>query len=145
MPATTASEGCGRTRTFPLSRWPGSTSGFFWWSSSSGRPMSFWTRPIFHKFTATICGHIFVSFLALLVLHELEKRLKRKGLKLERRDILRDLLEVREVEVAHGGKWYILRTPLKGVAGKAFQAVGVTPPPTAREANRGAKTDVQAP
>ena len=71
------------------------------------------TRPIFHKFTATICGHIFVSFLALLVLYELEQRLKGKGLKLERRDILRDLMEVREVEVAHEGKRYILRSPLK--------------------------------
>jgi len=40
---------------------------------------------------------------------------------------------VREVEVMHGGKRYILRLPLKGVA----------VPPAIREA-RGAKTDVQA-
>ena len=38
------------------------------------------TRPIFHKFESTIRGHIFVSFLALLLLHELKERLKRKGI-----------------------------------------------------------------
>lgn len=101
------------------------------------------TRPIFHKFASTIRGHIFVSFLALLLLHELKERLKRKGLAVEWKDVVRDLMEVREVEVMHGGKRYILRLPLKGVAGKVFGAVGVAVPPAIREA-RGAKTDVQA-
>jgi transposase len=91
------------------------------------------TRPIFHHYQATITGHIFVSFLALVVLHELRHRLKRKGLRLERGDILRDLSEVREVEVRHGGKRYLLRTPLKGVAGQVFQAVGVAVPPPVRQ------------
>jgi hypothetical protein len=103
------------------------------------------TRPIFHKFDATITGHIFVSFLALLLVHELEGRLARKGLKLERADVLRDLAEVREVEVQHRGERYILRLPLKGVSGKVLQALGVAIPPPAREAERGAKTVVQAP
>jgi hypothetical protein len=102
------------------------------------------TRPIFHQYQATITGHIFVSFLALVVLHELRHRLKRKGLRLERGDILRDLSEVREVEVRHGGKRYLLRTPLKGVAGQVFQAAGVAIPPPVREVGRSAKTTVQA-
>ena len=101
------------------------------------------TRSIFHKFAATIRGHIFVSFLALLLVHELKERLKRKGLAVEWKDVVRDLMEVREVEVMHGGKRYILRLPLKGVAGKVFGAVGVAVPPAIREAG-GAKTDVQA-
>jgi len=62
--------------------------------------------------------------LALVLVHELKERLKRKGLRVEWQDLLRDHLEVREVEVRHGGKRYILRTPFKGVAGKVFQAVG---------------------
>ncbi len=33
------------------------------------------TRPIIHKYQATITGHIFVSFLALVLLHELDRRL----------------------------------------------------------------------
>jgi len=38
------------------------------------------------------------------------------------------------VEVVHEGKRHILQPPLKGVAGKVFQAVGVAIPPPAREA-----------
>jgi len=91
------------------------------------------TRPIFHKFAATICGHIFVSFLALVLVHKLKARLKRKGVEAEWKDLVRDLLGVREVEVLHGGWRYLLQSPLKGVA---------VPPPARKD--RGAKTDVQA-
>ena len=41
------------------------------------------TRPIFHHFDATILGHVFVSFLALVLLHELDSRLAAGGLKAE--------------------------------------------------------------
>lgn len=85
-----------------------------------------------------------MSFLALLVVHELKERLARKGWEVEWQDVVRDLMEVREVEVRHQGKHYILRPPLKGVAGKVFQAVGVAIPPPAREVGPGAKTAVQA-
>ena len=34
------------------------------------------TRPIFHHDDATICGHVFASFLALILLHELECRME---------------------------------------------------------------------
>lgn len=91
------------------------------------------TRPIFHEYQATITGHIFVSFLALVLLHELSRRLQRKGLKLEWGDVLRDLGEVREVEVRHALKRYVLRPPLKGTAGNVFQTAGVAIPPPARE------------
>ena len=36
------------------------------------------TRPIFHKTDATITGHLFISFLALLLMHELMQRLKKR-------------------------------------------------------------------
>ena len=84
-----------------------------------------------------------MSFLALVLMHELEVRLVRKGMVVEWKDVARDLMEVREVEVMYGGKRYILRLPLKGVAGKVFGAVGVAVPPAIREAG-GAKTDVRA-
>lgn len=92
------------------------------------------TRPIFHKYQATIAGHIFVSFLALVVRHEICVRLEKRGHDVEWADVLRDLAEVREVEVRHRGKDYVLRPPLQGVAGKVFQAVGVAVPPPVREA-----------
>jgi len=97
------------------------------------------TRPIFHKYAATITGHIFVSFLALVLRHELRCRLERRGVSAEWADILRVLGRVREVDVRHDGKRYVLRPPLHGVAGKLFRAVGVAIPPPAREVSRGAK------
>jgi hypothetical protein len=81
-----------------------------------------------------------VSFLALVLRHELRCRLERHGGSAEWADILRDLARVREVDVRHGGKRYVLRPPLHGAAGKLFRAVGVAIPPPAREVSRGAKT-----
>ncbi|NIT78886.1 MAG: IS1634 family transposase [Thermoplasmata archaeon] len=91
------------------------------------------TRPIFHKFDATIIGHLFCSFLALLLTHELGERLRKRGDRLEWADILRDLEALEEVEVRHQGKHYLLRTPLQGVCGKVLQAAGVAIPPPVRE------------
>jgi len=98
------------------------------------------TRPIFHKYQATITGHIFVSFLALVLRHELRERFSRHAVTVEWPDVLRDLARVREVDVRHGGKRYVLRPPLRGVAGKLFRAVGVAVPPPAREIPCGANT-----
>jgi hypothetical protein len=92
------------------------------------------TRPIFHKVEATIRGHIFTSFLALLLMHELEQRLAARGEKLEWADVLRDVRELRQVEVEHDGERYLLRPPLAGVCGKVLQAVGVAAPPPMRSA-----------
>lgn len=91
------------------------------------------TRPIFHKYASTIRGHIFVSFLALVVRHDLCVRLGKRGDEVEWGDVVRDLGEVREVEVRHRGKDYILRPPLRGVSGKVFRAAGVAIPPPLRE------------
>ena len=100
------------------------------------------TRPIFHRTDLAITGHLFCSFLSLLLMHELTERLKRRGWTLEWRDILRDLMELEEVEVVHHGKRYLLRTPLKGVCGKVLQGVGVAiqPPVKPVREDRGAKT-----
>ncbi len=102
------------------------------------------TRPIFHKTDLTITGHLFVSFLALLLMHELTQRLNTRGWKLEWADILRDLETLEEVEVRHQGKRYLLRTPLKGVCGKVLQGarVAIPPPvsPLGKEEDCGAKT-----
>ena len=40
------------------------------------------TRPIYHKRDETIMGHVFASFLALVVMHELDARLAAKGYRL---------------------------------------------------------------
>ena len=46
--------------------------------------------------------------------------------------IRQDLETLAEVEVREGDQWYLLRSPLQGVAGKVLQAVGVAAPPPVR-------------
>lgn len=90
------------------------------------------TRPIYHKCDETIRGHVFCSFLALLLRKELGDRLARKDFHLEWADVVRDLDNLVEMEVAISGKGYVFRGPTSGVAGKVFQACGVALPPTLR-------------
>jgi hypothetical protein len=90
------------------------------------------TRPIYHKCDETIRGHVFCSFLALLLRNELEDRLASKDCHLEWADVVRDLDNLVEMEVAIGGKGYVFRGHTSGVAGKVFQACAVALPPTLR-------------
>jgi len=91
------------------------------------------TRPIFHKCDDTIRGHVFCSFLALLLRVELEERLARRQCKLEWADIVHDLDRLQEIDLNLNGKAYTLRTEAKGSVGKVFQACGVALPPTVRQ------------
>jgi hypothetical protein len=93
------------------------------------------TRPIYHQTDAAIRGHVFCSFLALVLRKELEERLAGAGLKPEWGELLGDLDRLQEIETAQDGKRFILRTPVSGVAGKVFQAIGVALPPNIREAD----------
>jgi transposase len=90
------------------------------------------TRPIYHQLDDTIRGHVFCSFLALMLRKELEARLEACGEKLEWQDIKRDLRALQEVEVELEGKRMYLRTDLRGVCHKVLQAVGVAVPKTVR-------------
>lgn len=53
---------------------------------------------------------------------ELEERLAGAGLKSEWRELLGDLDRLQEVEPEQDGNRFILRTPVTGIAGKAFRA-----------------------
>jgi transposase len=90
------------------------------------------TRPIFHKCDETIRGHVFCSFLALLLRKELEDRLARREWKLEWADVIRDLDNLTEMGVGINGKSFVFRGQTPGVAGKVFQACGVALPPVMR-------------
>jgi transposase len=90
------------------------------------------TRPIFHKCDETIRGHVFCSFLALVLRKELEDRLARKEWNLEWADVIRDLNNLLEMEVSITGKGYVFRSEAKGTTGKVFQACGVALPPALR-------------
>ena len=90
------------------------------------------TRPIFHQRDESITGHVFCSFLALVLLKELEKKLNMAGYDFEWNRIKQDLKALQEVTVEDKSKRLALRTQVKGVCGKVFQAVGVAIPPTIR-------------
>jgi len=91
------------------------------------------TRPIYHKRDETIRGHVFCSFLALLLRRALEQRLEEKGETWEWAEILRGLENLQEVEALFQGKRFILRSQVIGQAHKALMAAGVAMPPTLRE------------
>src|SRR5271157_5853800 len=91
------------------------------------------TRPIYHKRDETIRGHVFCSFLALLLRRELERRLEQKGESWEWAEIVRGLDNLQEVEARFQGKRFVLRSQVLGQAHKAFLAAGVALPPTLRE------------
>src|SRR6059058_740461 len=57
------------------------------------------TRPIYHSSDMAIRGHVFCSFLALLLAKQLEDRLHRHGIAAEWGDILRDLDRLQEIEL----------------------------------------------
>lgn len=87
------------------------------------------TRPIFHQRDDTIRGHVFCSFLALVLRDELERRLAKRGYKLEWADILQDLERLQQIELTVNAKGYRLRTDTEGCVAKVFQACGVALPP----------------
>lgn len=93
------------------------------------------TRPIYHRSDAAIRGHVFCSFLALVLIKELRERLESKNYQLEWEDVLRDLDRLEEVEIEQDGKRFLLRTEAQGSVGDVFQAVGIAMPPTIRQLN----------
>ena len=91
------------------------------------------TRPIFHNTDATICGHVFCSFLALVLRDELFRRMDNAGVSAEWGDILRDLNALTETTITYNGKSFAVRSNAVGVAGKIAQCVGVRLPNTVRQ------------
>jgi transposase len=89
------------------------------------------TRPIFHKTDDTIRGHVFCSFLALILRKALQDRLEDKGhTGLEWANIVDDLDGLQQIELTVQGKPYRLRTETKGTISAVFNACGVALPPT---------------
>jgi hypothetical protein len=74
------------------------------------------TRPIFHQNDGIIRGHVFCSFLALVLGKALQDRLEAKGQgDLGGARILADLDALQEIELTMQGKVYRLRTETKGM------------------------------
>src|SRR5512143_2162065 len=91
------------------------------------------TRPIYPKCDETIRGHVFCSFLALVLRQELQARLEERGHEWEWADVIQDLDRLQRIEVEQDGKRFLLRSEVQGACGKVFQAVGVAVPPTVQQ------------
>ena len=78
------------------------------------------TRPVFHQNDANIAGHVFCSFLALVLRKELDQRLAAHKHRFEWSDIKQDLKALKQVEIEESGKRFAIRSECKGVCGKIF-------------------------
>jgi transposase len=92
------------------------------------------TRPIFHKLDATIRGHVFCSFLALVLKKALEDRIAALARSGSWPQIIADLDSLTETEIEHDGKRFVVRCAPRAAASLALRAAGVALPPTVREA-----------
>ena len=101
------------------------------------------TRPIYHQTDEAIRGHVFCSFLALVLRKVLEDRLAAAHLKPEWGALIRQLDRLQEIETEQDDKHFVLRTPVTGDVGRVFQAVGVALPPNIREADAEAAAPVR--
>jgi len=93
------------------------------------------TRPIYHSSDAAIRGHVFCSFLALILRKELDERCRTAGFRPEWGDVLRDLDRLQEVAISKDGRQMTLRTPATGVIGPLFKAARIALPPNIRDAS----------
>ena len=87
------------------------------------------TRPVYHNSDANIAGHVFCSFLALVLRKELDRRLAENDHRFEWNDIKLDLKALKQVEIEEGDKRFAIRSECKGDCGKIFQSVRVALPP----------------
>jgi transposase len=91
------------------------------------------TRPIYHSSDAAIRGHVFCSFLALMLQKELADLCQRHGVVIEWGDLLRDLDRLQEATIEKDGKRITTRTSVEGQIGSVFKAAGVALPSNLHE------------
>jgi len=92
------------------------------------------TRPVFHRTDAAIRGHVFCTFLALVLRKELLDRLAARGGTLpEWQHIIDDLADLSTVEVEQDGRRALLRTAPRASIDPICRAVGLVLPPVFQE------------
>ena len=93
------------------------------------------TRPIFHKTDAGIRGHVFCTFLALVLRKELIDRLaaRRSRLELEWQRVIDDLADLSEIDVEQDSRRARLRTAPGPTIDPICRAIGISLPPVFQE------------
>ena len=87
------------------------------------------TRPVYHACDEAIRGHVFCSFLALVLRKELQTRCASVGIKPEWGDVLRDLDRLQRAVIDSGGKTWWVRTEATGAVPALMRALHVALPP----------------
>jgi len=90
------------------------------------------TRPVYHKYDRTVRGHVFCSFLALVLRTALQERLEAKEISCEWADIKLDLDSLTEVDLEQEGKRFIRGSQPKGACSAVFRPAGAALPPNIR-------------
>jgi hypothetical protein len=92
------------------------------------------TRPVFHRTDAAIRGHIFCTFLALVLRKELLDRLAARGATLpEWQHMIDDLADLSTVEVEQDGRRALLRTAPRASINPLCRALELALPPVFQE------------
>ncbi len=89
------------------------------------------TRPIFHSSDAAIRGHVFCSFLALVMQKHLDDLAREADAVPEWRVLLRDLDRLQQTRIQHNGKDWLVRTDATPAVTALFRQAGVALPPRA--------------
>jgi hypothetical protein len=87
------------------------------------------TRPIYHSCDEAIRGHVFCSFLALVLRKELQGRWAGAAPKPEWGDLLRDLDRLQEATLEQDGRTWHLRTEATGAVPPLLKVLGIALPP----------------
>lgn len=93
------------------------------------------TRPIFHRTDEAVRGHVFCSFLALVLRRELLECMEENNIKAEWADVVDDLASLEDVSVEAEGKRFIVRSAARGVTGAVMKCLGIRLPAAIRREN----------
>ena len=97
------------------------------------RAATFDTRAIFHSCDAAIRGHVFCSFLALILAKELQDRCAKAGFQPEWDRLVRDLDRLQSGVIEKDNKCITVRTAITDDVGPVFRAAGVALRPNIAE------------
>ena len=89
------------------------------------------TRPVFHSSDAAIRGHVFCTFLALVMQKHLDDLAREADAVPEWRVLLRDLDRLQQTRIQHNGKDWLVRTDATPTVTALFRQAGVALPPRA--------------
>ncbi|MBV1735247.1 MAG: IS1634 family transposase [Candidatus Desulforudis sp.] len=93
-------------------------------------------RPVYHWKDRRVRAHVMVCFLALVLESALQRSLKLAKSQVEYTQLIRDLQQLRAVELTLDDQTYLCRTELPGNAYEAFRVLGIRPPQHVTPTNR---------